>query len=72
MKPSKGLRFYHSRVLDTVKWDGKTRQLYQVTAMRQGYVYYRPVYDYGTRTELGKPDCCPVASFTQYYNESEN
>lgn len=61
--PIKGMQFLHSRVLDTMKFDGKTPQLYQVTRIAQGCVYYRPVYDYGTRVELGKAEYCLIENF---------
>ena len=66
MTPHKGFRFYHSRVLDTQKFDGKSPQLYQVTKIAAGTVYYRPVIDYGTRETLGSPDCCPVEQFPRW------
>jgi hypothetical protein len=64
--PTKGMRFYHSRVFDTQRFDGKSPQLYQVTRVAAGTAYYRPVYDYGTREELGKPDCCPTEQFGRW------
>lgn len=66
MTPVKGLRFYHSRVLDTVKWDGKSPQLFVVTRIARGTVYYRAVYDLGTRETLGSPACCPVEDFPRW------
>ena len=66
-KPSKGMRFLHSRVLDVAKFDGKTPQLYQITKIARGGVYYRPVYDLGFPSErLGSPDFCEVAQFPRY------
>lgn len=66
MKPIKGMRFYHSRVLDTVKFDGHSPQLYEVTRVAAGTAYYRPVYDMGDREHFGKPDCCPVEQFSRW------
>lgn len=34
-KPKKGFRFYHSRILDTQKFDGKSPQLCEVTKIAQ-------------------------------------
>jgi len=64
--PTKGLRFYHTRVLDSMKFDGKSPQLYQVTRVASGMAYYRPVYDYGEREELGSADCCPIEQFERW------
>lgn len=65
--PRKGLRFYHWRVLDTEKWDGKSPQLYEVTAIRNGCVYYRPVYAAGRPEErLGNPDRCIIEQFSKW------
>src|SRR5215467_13944251 len=66
MTPKKGMRFYHSRVLDSIKFDGKSPQLYQVTRVAAGMAYYRPVYDYESREELGKADCCPTDQFHRW------
>jgi hypothetical protein len=57
--PVKGLRFKHSRVID---YD-KNPAIFQVTRIAQGMVYYRPVYNYGTREVLGHPDCCYLEYF---------
>lgn len=66
-KPTKGMRFYHSRVLDSMKFDGKSPQLYQVTKVAAGMAYYRAVYDYGERVALGGAvDCCPVEQFPRW------
>ena len=62
--PVKGLRFYHARVLDAQKFDGKTPQLYQVTRVTQSWTYYAPVYDRGFSSErLGKTDKSSPALF---------
>ena len=67
LSPRIGLRFYHSRVLDTKLFDGKTHQLYQVTKIAYGKVYYRPVYDLGTPSlpseRLGSVEACLLATF---------
>ena len=64
--PKKGLRFYHSRVLDTQKWDGHSPQLFEVTRVVRGTAYYRPVYDYGDREGLGAQISCPVEHFSRW------
>lgn len=70
MKPVKGLRFNHARVLSTEVFDGKTPQLYEVTRIALGMVYYRPVYAAGLPEQrLGSADCCRVNEFSQYANE---
>lgn len=56
--PKIGDRFFHARVLDPMKMPAREPQLYQVTQLARGMIYYRPVYDYGTRQTLGKPECC--------------
>lgn len=66
MKPTKGFRFYHSRVLDSQKFDGKSPQLFVVTKIAQGCVYYRPVYDLGERETFGAPGFCPVEQFPRW------
>lgn len=69
MKPVKGLRFNHSRVLSSEAFDGKTPQLYEVTRIAMGMVYYRPVYAVGLAEErLGGADCCPTEDFHKYAN----
>ncbi len=62
----KGMRFYHSRVLDTQKFDGKSPQLFQVTKVAGGTAYFRAVYDLGTRETLGAAACCPVEQFHRW------
>lgn len=42
---SKGAKFYHKRILDVQKFDGKSPQLCVVTKIAQGVIYYR--CDYG-------------------------
>lgn len=69
VKPIKGMRFLHSRVLDTVKFDGKTPQLYEVTRVATGMAYYRPIYYYGDRMGYGAADCCPVNQFGRWCKE---
>lgn len=64
--PTKGMRFYHSRVLDTEKFDGKTPQLFVVTKIARGTAYYRPVYNLGERETFGSPGCCPVEEFSRW------
>ncbi len=63
--PRKGMRFFHARVLDTAKFDGKTPQLYQVTRVAQGQVYFAPVYDAGIAgsERLGKSERCRIDYF---------
>lgn len=56
--PAKGFRFYHSRVLD----ERNEPQLYEVSRLARGVVYYQPVYAEG----LGKPDCCPADEFPRW------
>lgn len=65
-KPTKGFRFYHSRVLDTIKFDGKSPQLFVVTKVACGRVYYRPVYDYGDHEGFGAPGVCNVSDFGKW------
>lgn len=69
MKPVKGLRFLHTRVLDTAKFDGKTKQLYQVTRVAQGQVYFAPVYDAGIAgsERLGKSGRCSIDYFPRVF-----
>ncbi len=64
--PQVGMRFYHSRILDAMKFDGKTTQLHQVTRIAQGQVYYRPVYNYGDREALGTGGYCPIDQFGKW------
>jgi hypothetical protein len=65
MKLTKGLRFYHARVLSTERFDGKTPQLYEVTRVTNSWVYFAPVYDRGTSGErLGKSDKCQPEHFS--------
>jgi hypothetical protein len=59
--PSKGLRFLHARVLG----EDDSPQLYEVSRIARGTVYYRPVYADG----LGKPDCCLSDDFERYCKE---
>ncbi len=66
VQPKKGMRFHHSRVLDTAKWDGKSPQLFEVTKVASGTAYYRAVYDLGTRETKGAPACCPVEQFGRW------
>jgi len=67
MTPTIGLRFFHARVLDVHGAPGPGPQLYQVTRIARGYVYYRPVYHAGTeRVCLGLPDCCELEQFGGY------
>jgi hypothetical protein len=61
--PKTGMRFVHRRLLDTMKFDGKTHQVCQVTAIRNGSVYYRPVIDYGTREILGSAGKIDIGDF---------
>lgn len=69
MIPHKGTRFLHSRVLDSIKFDGVSPQLFVVTKISSGTVYYRPVYDYGTHKTLGAPGCCPAEQFNKWCKE---
>lgn len=62
MTPTKGLRFYHSRVLGA----DNAPQLYEVSRIARGTVYYRPVSNEG----LGKPDCCPINQFDRWCKET--
>lgn len=66
MEAKKGLRFLHARVLDSMIFDGKTHQLYEVTAVRGGMAYYRSVIRYDTREALGSASKCPVGDFHKY------
>lgn len=66
MEAKKGLRFFHARVFDSMLFDGKTHQLYEVTAVRSGMAYYRPVIRYDTREVLGSAAKCPVCDFHKY------
>jgi hypothetical protein len=74
MTPSKGMRFKHSRVLDTAKFDGKTNQLYQVTRIAQGQVWFAPVYDAGIEgsERLGKSERCALGYFPKIVVTSPN
>lgn len=40
----KGTKFLHSRYLDVSKLPEKVQQLCVITAIRQGVIYYKPVY----------------------------
>lgn len=66
VQPKRGLRFFHARVLDTMKFDGKSPQLYEVTKVSRGTVYYRAVIKYDDREELSRPDCCSIEQFPKY------
>jgi len=66
----KGQRFYHARVLDTQKFDGNSPQMYQVTRIAQGQVYYRAVIDADLPSErLGSPECCLIESWPKVCKE---
>lgn len=65
-EPVVGMRFLHSRVLEP---DGKTNQLFKITRIAQGIVYYRPVYSSG---KIGKPNCCEIADFSNYFLELQS
>lgn len=68
MKPKRGLRFWHSRVLAVCS--NRLPQLYQVTRVTRVMVYFAPVYDYGAECEeLGKSDCCSVEYFPNVVKE---
>lgn len=71
-EPRKGFRFYHRRILDTVKFDGKSPQLCVITRTAQGTVYYRPVYNLGERETLGSPGCFPVEQWSRWCLCAEN
>lgn len=57
--PKIGLQFYHSRVLAK---DMSGLQLYQVTRIAWGCVYYRPVYTDGT---IGRSAYCDAGRFNE-------
>ena len=57
--PHKGFRFYHSRVLSE---DMKSQQLYEVSKVVQGMIYYRPVYN----EVLGKGEKCEYNDFPRW------
>lgn len=61
MTPVKGFRFYHSRVLG----EDNSPQLYEVSRVARGTVYYRPVYP----ETLGGPDCCATEDFDKWCKE---
>ncbi len=61
--PYKGLRFLHSKWLDAARMPEKHPQLMEVTKVASGAVYYRPVYNYGDREELGKVIRCYMHEF---------
>jgi hypothetical protein len=61
--PKKGDRFLHLRVLDVRLFDGKTPQLYQVTRVARGCVYYRPVYNRLNGEDLGSCEYCLLETF---------
>ena len=69
MKPYKGFRFYHARVLSMEPFDGTSKQLYEVSKIARGTVYYRPVYSNG---QLGKPDCCELENFDKWMDSPAN
>ena len=60
------MRFYHRHYLDTEEYDGKRRQLFQVTRVTKNAVYYRPVYRTG---ELGAPHWSRPEEFSLYMLE---
>ncbi len=50
----RGARFLHAQWLDPSTMGSNPKpQLRQVTAIRGGCVYYRPVYRHGDREDLG-------------------
>jgi hypothetical protein len=59
---ARGQRFYHSRVLT----ENNEPQLYEITRVAVGRVYYRPVYDEPQGTRLGGMDCCRQNDFERY------
>lgn len=61
MRPIKGLRFLHPRVLD----ERNEPMEYVVTKIARGTIYYRPVSG-------GAPQCCDVEQFDRHcLRESE-
>ena len=64
----KGLRFIHAKVMDAMRMDEspKPHQEYEVTKVANGMVYYRAVYDYGTRVALGSAvECTTLDDFSR-------
>jgi hypothetical protein len=63
----KGARFIHKHWLDpTTMGPNPQGQLFQITQIRQGQVYFRPVYRYeseGGREVLGQAFYRPVETF---------
>lgn len=53
--PTRGLRFFHARWLNPTKMPERIPQMFEVSAIRSGAIYFRPVYRYATgRVEVGK------------------
>jgi hypothetical protein len=65
--PQRGDQFYHSKWLDPSHgYDKKVPALFEVTSIRSGVVYYRPVYMHGNQKELGKATYCAVSELPKY------
>ena len=63
MELNKGTRFLHSRVLDNR--DMKSPQLYEITRIARGVVYYKAV-DYETNQPEGCSQCCTIEDFPKW------
>lgn len=59
----KGDRFQHAQWLDASRMPEKIPLTCQITKIAGGLIYYRPVYDYGTREALGSPMVETVDNF---------
>lgn len=64
----RGRRFFHTRWLDPSKgYDSHVPALFEITAIRRGLVYFRPVYTYDdgsiTRESLGSGFYAPLSTF---------
>lgn len=69
-KPFKGMRFFHKRIYDAVKMPLKIPQMYEISAIRMGCIYYRPVFRYEPtgRVEVGKcKDYCSLGYWPRVF-----
>lgn len=68
MKPVKGFRFLHARFLDASTMGPNPQpQLFEVTRVAQGCVWYRPIYKRADgREDRGKGTYCTADQFPKY------
>ncbi len=73
MIPKIGMKFYHSRVLDpSTVGPNPQPQLYQVTRITRGWIYYHALVNHAGRQELvGRAECISIGNFPKLVKEDE-